>query len=349
MHILDYYSNAGQQSELAELLTLAAQHHPAGLADNFLEKDLWVTEVLRLLFDEQLLGDFSIAFKGGTALSKCWNAIERFSEDIDLSVHWADLAGSQNELAEWTATTASRSQNDKFRKRQSIRLTEWTNALVDRLNKRFEDFGLAGLNAALEAQSNGEKIYIHYPRVTSQDSHYQLDYILLEFGGRNRGRPTVTKSVQPYLNEIDVLDSIEFPSASVQAYRPDYILWEKLTALHQFSTQTNEPNPERLARHWYDVDCLLQKQLTDPLTCSTAMDDVIAMKQQRWAVKGVNYEMIKMGALQLIPNAERIEKIALDHSSAIKGGMFFSTPDSFTTIIDRLRVFQTELNHTLPD
>ena len=94
MHILDFYRDPTKHDELKQLLQLGAQKHPAGLPANFLEKDLWVTEILRLLYEEQLIGDFSVAFKGGTALSKCWKVIDRFSEDIDLSIHWADLAGS---------------------------------------------------------------------------------------------------------------------------------------------------------------------------------------------------------------------------------------------------------------
>ncbi|WP_373289488.1 nucleotidyl transferase AbiEii/AbiGii toxin family protein [Marinomonas arctica] len=51
------------------------------------------------------------------------------------------------------------------------------------------------------------------------------------------------------------------PKAKVMAYQQYSILWEKLTALHQFSTQTKEPNLDRLARHWYDVNCLINTSL----------------------------------------------------------------------------------------
>ncbi|GGO84318.1 hypothetical protein GCM10011348_30290 [Marinobacterium nitratireducens] len=50
-----------------------------------------------LLYDENLARDMDVAFKGGTALSKCRRAIERCSEDIDLSIHWADLAKAEDE------------------------------------------------------------------------------------------------------------------------------------------------------------------------------------------------------------------------------------------------------------
>ncbi|MEE8058496.1 MAG: hypothetical protein V3T17_11770 [Pseudomonadales bacterium] len=61
MNILDFYTDPNKHEELAALLTLGAQKHPAGLAANFLEKDIWVTEILRLLYDEQLMGDYNIA------------------------------------------------------------------------------------------------------------------------------------------------------------------------------------------------------------------------------------------------------------------------------------------------
>jgi predicted nucleotidyltransferase component of viral defense system len=78
---------------------------PRGLPANLLEKDIWVTEILRLLYDEKMMGEFAIAFKVGTALSKCWKVIDRFSEDIDLSIHWADLVGVADEQAAWIKST----------------------------------------------------------------------------------------------------------------------------------------------------------------------------------------------------------------------------------------------------
>ncbi|PKG99257.1 nucleotidyl transferase AbiEii/AbiGii toxin family protein [Paraglaciecola sp. MB-3u-78] len=124
-----------QHDELSEMFTYAAQQHKDGLAANFLEKDVWVTEILRLLYDEKLLGNCSVAFKGGTALSKCWSAIERFSEDIDLSIHWADLSGlsEEDEQASWIQSTKNPSQSKKFIKQQRERLIEWSTRLVEAL------------------------------------------------------------------------------------------------------------------------------------------------------------------------------------------------------------------------
>ena len=344
MSILDFYTSPEKRDELQSLLTLASQKHPDGLAPNFLEKDIWVTEILRLLFDKNLLGDMSVAFKGGTALSKCWKAIERFSEDIDLSIHWADLAEAEDEAQAWAKSVQSRSQQDKFRKTQQTRLITWSERLVEKLNKRFEEYGIDELKAALDIDSKGEKVNVHFPRVTANDNDYQLDYVLLEFGGRNRGRPTKSHRVTSYLSEINELSVIECPEANVQAYDADYILWEKLTALHQFSTQEREPKLNRLARHWYDVYCLLKTQFADPLASEQAMHDVIEMKSHRWAEKGVDYYLASSGAIKLIPDDDRLEGIACDHQDAVDGGMFFSEPDDFDAIIERIRETQDAIN-----
>ncbi len=349
MNLFDLYADPGRHKELSDLFNYAASQHPVGLAANFLEKDLWVTEVLRLLYDEQLLGAKSVAFKGGTALSKCWQVIQRFSEDIDLSVHWAELSDltEEQERNAWLQSTKSGNQAKKFREQQQQRLLGWTEQLVHRLNLRFAAYQIDGLKAVLEPDSGGEKVDIHFPRVTKSAKDYQLDHILLEFGGRNRGKPTKTITTSCYLSEIKELGSITFPKANVQAYENDFIFWEKITALHQFCTQTNEPNPDRLARHWYDVACLLQSGFADAFNSSEAMQAVVEMKKHRWPVPGVDYEAILRKQLTVVPQGARLETIAADHKAAVVGQMFFTKPDSFEQIIEQLADFQQRFNQQI--
>lgn len=54
-----------------------------GIQAVILEKDFWVSWLLGLLFAQPELAPF-LVFKGGTALSKVFGVIDRFSEDIDL-------------------------------------------------------------------------------------------------------------------------------------------------------------------------------------------------------------------------------------------------------------------------
>ena len=68
--------------------------HNSGLDPQIIEKDWWVTAVLRAVFS--LPYSESLSFKGGTSLSKCWKLIERFSEDVDIAVSREYLGFSGN-------------------------------------------------------------------------------------------------------------------------------------------------------------------------------------------------------------------------------------------------------------
>ena len=54
------------------------------LPTDAIEKDWWVVQTLRLIFEMDCAD--SLVFKGGTSLSKAWGLINRFSEDIDLAL-----------------------------------------------------------------------------------------------------------------------------------------------------------------------------------------------------------------------------------------------------------------------
>lgn len=71
-----------EHPDFEQALLRAARHH--GLSEQFVEKDYYITEILRMTVAE--LGE-KVVFKGGTSLSKGWGLISRFSEDVDLFVN----------------------------------------------------------------------------------------------------------------------------------------------------------------------------------------------------------------------------------------------------------------------
>jgi hypothetical protein len=71
-----------EHADFEQAIIRAAEHfRPRGLREAIIEKDYYVTEALRIIV--QAAGD-KVIFKGGTSLSKGWNLIQRFSEDIDI-------------------------------------------------------------------------------------------------------------------------------------------------------------------------------------------------------------------------------------------------------------------------
>jgi predicted nucleotidyltransferase component of viral defense system len=71
-----------EHPDFEQAILRAAEHFRGrGLRPAIIEKDYYVTEVLRII--ACAAGEKAI-FKGGTSLSKGWNLIQRFSEDIDI-------------------------------------------------------------------------------------------------------------------------------------------------------------------------------------------------------------------------------------------------------------------------
>ena len=80
---------AATDDERRELFLATARH--LGTAVENVEKDFWVCWTLYLLFNGLGSGLPRLLFKGGTSLSKSFGLIDRFSEDIDITVFRADL------------------------------------------------------------------------------------------------------------------------------------------------------------------------------------------------------------------------------------------------------------------
>jgi hypothetical protein len=71
-----------EHKDFEQVVLRAAEHfRDRGLRPALIEKDYYVTEALRIIAGN--FGD-KVIFKGGTSLSKGWNLIQRFSEDIDI-------------------------------------------------------------------------------------------------------------------------------------------------------------------------------------------------------------------------------------------------------------------------
>ena len=88
-----------------------------------LEKDIWVVQILKILFDAPFGKD--LVFKGGTSLSKAYNAVRRFSEDLDITydirAFAPDIVGDSED-----ALPPNRSQEKRWTKTVRKRLEEWT-------------------------------------------------------------------------------------------------------------------------------------------------------------------------------------------------------------------------------
>ena len=162
-----------------------------------MEKDFWVCWLLSFLFESEFAD--SLVFKGGTSLSKVFGAIDRFSEDIDLSLSPAFL-----KLPE-TGTT--RTQGVKWMKKAEIACEV---AVQTQIMPALETLVLhvLGKNERVrfeflkDPNSNSPVLLFHYPSSEPTGFTYIKRSVKLEFGSLTDQQPIGHHTIRPWIAEI---------------------------------------------------------------------------------------------------------------------------------------------------
>jgi Nucleotidyl transferase AbiEii toxin, Type IV TA system len=197
------------------------------------EKDFWVCWLLGLLFGDAELAPH-LVFKGGTSLSKVYGVIDRFSEDIDLSMSPAFL-GADESVFDWMK---SRSQRDAALAHMQARCSEQTRqVLMPRLEQAIVDHlgqqkaGTPWLRFEDDPVVRSPVVHFEYPTAAAPGFDYLRREVKLELGSLTDQRPTEQHPVRAW-----VVD--DFPAAfvdwncQVTALELQRTFWEKATILH---------------------------------------------------------------------------------------------------------------------
>ncbi len=159
----------------------------SGRPPHLLEKDIWVVWALRALFNAPFARQ--IVLKGGTSLSKGYQAIDRFSEDVDLTY---DIRAIAPDLvpSDSDGLPPTRSQVQRWTKTIRERLELWLRDTVSpMLTQRLKD---EGMSARVTAKADVARIEYE---ALSEGSGYVRPVVLLEFGARSTGEPFEPRSV----------------------------------------------------------------------------------------------------------------------------------------------------------
>jgi predicted nucleotidyltransferase component of viral defense system len=114
-----------------------------GLPAVAIEKDWWVVHTISLIYTMDCAR--SLVFKGGTSLSKGWNLIQRFSEDIDLALD-REYLGFAGEL-----------ENADVRRLRRVSYDYMTTTFTDELKNKFVDVGFADVNVKYREVENHDQ------------------------------------------------------------------------------------------------------------------------------------------------------------------------------------------------
>ncbi|MDH7793885.1 nucleotidyl transferase AbiEii/AbiGii toxin family protein [Ochrobactrum sp. AN78] len=321
-----------------------------GMANTIVEKDFWVCWTLKRLFAVQGKDTASLVFKGGTSLSKAFNAIRRFSEDIDLSFDRADLGYTGDRDPE----------KDGLSRKKTSQLID---DLVSDVEQHIADKLLPALRAAivehlgepaagawsLEIDPNdAQTVNFHYPTALPATEYESIGYITprvkLEMGARGDPWPTEEKTIHPYSAE-DFPDFFDAPDVAVTVLSARRTFWEKATALHaEAHRPPDSPMPQYFSRHYYDLAMLL-----DTTEGKAAVADVDLLAQvakhkatffrSGWA----SYDTARPGTLRLMPDETRVKDLRADYR-AMAPMMFDEAPPSFDDVLERIAALQEVIN-----
>ncbi len=217
-----------------------------GLDQAYVEKDFWVTEVLRAAAVERTVNGSTeaarVVFKGGTSLSRVFGLVERFSEDIDLLVVFPEGLSANARHAVFKKIDAD--------------VCSWL-----------------GAKSQTGPSSTGIHRTTTYVYPASYGSSALKEGVRLELGSRGGEIPAsehqFRSMVAIYAEEVyGDGESVweEFASFPVTALAPERTLLEKLAAVHTAATSSDHETIAQYGRHFYDIGQLLKsEQVRDAL------------------------------------------------------------------------------------
>ena len=304
-----------------------------------LEKDLWVVWTLQTLFGTALADH--LTFKGGTSLSKVYRIIERFSEDVDVTVDIRhlipELAGTSPPPLPTTPSQAKK----------------WRNAVEQRLDHIIDHVLIPAFNAAAERDDQAvliehapaQVIILHVPFVSVEQG--LANTVRIELGGRSTGSPRRRHRVACDL--ATYRPQLALPHADAHVMHAERTFWEKATAVHVFCRQ-EVLSAARLARHWYDLRALDRAGVADRAIADRALALEVAdhknvfFREKNANGRFVDYRRAVAGHLQLVPTGRLRAAVQEDYEAMLATQMFAGTPPTFERLISDCEALQARTN-----
>ena len=314
-----------QQQQIIQSVANASQ-----LDAQSVEKDWWVTQVLKAIFSLPYAEHLS--FKGGTSLSKCWHLIERFSEDVDIAIS-REFLGFPGEL--------SRTQvSDKLRRAACSFVRE---KMQNDLREGLIALGIASekfnvyVNSTSVSTTDPEVIYIDYESVLP-NSEYIAHTVKLEVGGRSMAEPVQCVSIQ---SQIDVVLSQAMfvqPAFEVNVVVPERTFLEKVMLLHEeFAKPMSEVRTERMSRHLYDLQRMLHTDIAQRALSDEALYRAVVEHRRKFInLRDFDYDMLYPKHLSLEIPANVVELWRKDYET-MQRTMIYGQSVTFDELLAEIR------------
>lgn len=314
------------------------------LSEIVIEKDFWVCWTLGRIMSIPEIEEH-ITFKGGTSLSKAYRLIERFSEDIDLTI--AHTAPYLSDIEDPTENDIS----GKERKRRIDALTIAAQNYVREkalplLSSAFEEsLGTTeGWNLEVD-QADDQTLLFGYPSGTDAGSEYIAPIVKLEFGARGEPQPVALAAITPYVAE-DFSQMFSASTVEVPTLAAERTFWEKATILH--ALYHNARLRGRMSRHYYDTVIMTERGVAEEAMKQPGLlEQVVRNKSIMFRDSKASYETAVIGSLKLLPSEEIEKDLRADYADMQE--MFMGDAPEFNVLLERLRELEARINTAPPE
>ena len=292
------------------------------------EKDAWVTLMLRMIFTSSLANH--LIFKGGTSLSKVFNLIQRFSEDIDLGIDRKYL-GFEGNLSK-----------GKIRKLRRACHTFVSADLAELLQKQLVEYGvdkslfeLVVENTQVSDQ-DPETITVNYQSLFD-DLSYLPKRVLIEVSARSLIEPNQGVAIKSMIDEHHPETGFSESEFVVNATNPQKTFLEKLILLHEeFQKPQDKIRHLRMSRHFYDIGQILNSEYGQAALKNIELfKSIIAHRKVLTPMKTTNYENLTLQNLNIIPPNDILEKYKSDYKEMQNSMIHGESPD-FGVLLDEI-------------
>ena len=321
------------RNEREELFIVTARE--VKLPEAMVEKDFWVCWTLDYLFHEsQWKGHF--AFKGGTSLSKCFNLIDRFSEDIDLILDWQILECAKKDP--WAER--SKNQQAKLNEAMNEETAEFLkNVFMPKLEQDFSVL-LADTFRLYIDESDPQTVCFEYPR--SFEDTAILPMVRMEIGALAAWTPTEVSKIKSYAAQ-QYPHLFTQPDTDILTVLPERTFWEKVTILHKEAFRTNGNFPLRYSRHYYDLCCMDRSEVkASAYKDKNLLERVVAFKIRFYPAGNAHYELAKPGTMRLMPPEDCMKQLRDDYEHM--RNMIYGFRPEFDEIMACIQRLEYEIN-----
>lgn len=317
------------------------------------EKDWWVTAVLYALFHTKA-GDY-LLFKGGTSLSKGWNIIDRFSEDIDLALGREFFLNNKNlSCANCTSNTQIHNLREKG---QDFLFGEFKEDLKEQLSILGLDVKVIAENELLDDNGEPKKvahdkdpsvIFVQYPSLYNSEAPYAVPTVKIEISVLSMAEPYEMKRISSLIEQVykdedidsDIVQTIKTVSPARTFLEKAFLLCEEY--------QKREPRTYRMSRHFYDLEKLSHTDYMNmALSDSNLYYDIVEHRKKFYHVGYVDYNKELPETITIVPREELVSKYEEDYND-MRSSFIYGEALEFSDLLKFLKTLQERFRKIPP-